>query len=294
MRHATLFLLFAVAVGRPASAQRVTLETAATADTSRHHEVRLRDGSRLIGRIVAVTADSVRIELRSGPVTVGRGAVAEVRQFTAANLHGTEYWPENPNPTRLLFSSTAFPLARGEGYYWNAWLILHGFAVGVSDRFTIGGGLALYPGMDFGETFYFVTPKLTLTSGTGPQVAIGALAGFIPDLGVGSDGTSLGILYGVSSLGTRERNLTGGLGWGYVGSDIANRPVIMIGGQSRLSRRVAFISENWFVPIDSYEGAMSYGLRFLGEKLSVDLAFVNSVSDPVFPGVPWIGFAVKF
>lgn len=145
------------------------------------------------------------------------------------------------------------------------------------------------------ETLYIITPKFTLTRGTGPQFAVGALAGFVPGIGPSNDGESLGILYGVSSFGTREKNLTAGLGWGYVGSDIANKPVIMLGGQTRMSRRVAFISENWFVPdAGGYPGLLSYGFRFLGDKLSVDLAFLNGTEGLIFPGIPWIGFAVKF
>jgi len=298
MRLSFFALAFALLVGagRPVWAQRVALDSIATADTSLRHEARLRDGSRLVGRVVAVTADSVRIQLRSGPVSVARGEIAEVRQFTAANFHDGEFWADNSNYTRLLFSATAYPLARGEGYYWNAWLFLHGFAVGVSDRFTIGGGGLLYPGMDFGETFYFITPKITLTRGPGPQFAVGALAGFVPRIGLSGDGASLGILYGVSSFGTRESNLSVGLGWGYVESDIANRPIIMVGGQTRVSRRMALVSENWFVPTGGgYEdGIISYGVRFLGEKLSVDLAFLNSAQDLIFPGFPWLGFSVKF
>ena len=280
---------------RPARAQRVALDSVAIADTSLRQEVRLRDGSRLVGRIVAVSADSVHLQLRSGLVTVARGEIVELRQITAANFHNGEYWADNSNPTRLLFSATAYPLARGEGYYWNAWLVMHGFAVGVSDRFTIGGGLLLYPGMDFSKTLYFLTPKITLTRGSGPQVAVGALAGFFPGIGLSGNGASLGILYGVSSFGTRESNLSVGLGWGYVDTDIAHKPVLMVGGQTRVARRLALVSENWFVSDgDRYAGILSYGFRILGDKLSVDLAFLNSAQDPIVPGIPWLGFSVKF
>jgi hypothetical protein len=298
MRLATFALAFAslLAAGRPACAQRVKLDSIATADTSLRHETRLRDGSRLVGRVIAVSADSVRIQMQSGPIGVARSQVAEVRQFRAENVHGGEYWPENPNPTRLLFSATAYPLRRGEGYYWNTWLVLHGFAVGATDRFTIGGGLVLYPGMKADETLYIITPKFTLTRGAGPQAAIGVLAGFVPGVGPSDNDASLGILYGVSSFGTRESNLTAGLGWGYIDSHMANKPIIMVGGQTRMSRRVAFVSENWFVPVSDggFPGLLSYGFRFLGDKLSVDLAFLNSTEGLLFPGIPWIGFAVKF
>jgi hypothetical protein len=40
-----------------------------------------------------------------------------------------------------------------------------------------------------------------------------------------------------------------------------------------------------------------YGVRFIGDRLSTDLGFVNFTghnASPIFPGVPWLGFALKF
>jgi hypothetical protein len=67
----------------------------------------------------------------------------------------------------------------------------------------------------------------------------------------------------------------------------------MIGGQGRITRRVSMISENWFIPVDGgTEGLLSYGLRFLGEGLTVDLAFITPLGGGV--AVPWLGFAFRF
>jgi hypothetical protein len=38
-------------------------------------------------------------------------------------------------------------------------------------------------------------------------------------------------------------------------------------------------------------------VRFIGDRLSTDLGFVNFTgrnASPIFPGVPWLGFALKF
>jgi hypothetical protein len=67
----------------------------------------------------------------------------------------------------------------------------------------------------------------------------------------------------------------------------------MVGGQARLSRRISLISENWVFPVDGEtEGIYSYGLRFLGEGLTVDFAFVSVIGEYV--AVPWLGFAFRF
>ena len=39
---------------------------------------------------------------------------------------------------------------------------------------------------------------------------------------------------------------------------------------------------------------LSYGARVLGEKISVDLAFINFAGKMVFPGIPYVYFVVRF
>lgn len=275
-----------------ARAQRVAIDSVSVADTSLRHAVRLNDGSTLIGRVVRVDADSVRISLAAGEVGVSRRAIVDIRQFPSSRIRNGSYWFENPHATRLLFSSTAFPLEKGTGYYSNTWLVMHTFAAGMSDRFTLGGGLLWFPGVPLDQTFYYLLPKYTVVNGPTTKVAIGALAGLLP-FGGDNDATSAGIVYGVGTLGNRDANFSAGLGWGYVGGDYATDPILMLGGQVRFSRRVSFISENWFVPtVDANEGLYSYGLRFLGEGLSVDLAFVSAIGETT--AVPWLGFAIRF
>lgn len=274
-----------------AYAQRVGLDSVSLADTSVRHVLRLRDGSTLVGRITAVTADSVRIRLNQGEMSLERAAVREAREVPVASLRNGEYWFENPHATRLLFSSTAFPLDRGSGYYSNTWLALHTFATGLTDRFTLGAGLAWFPGVSFDNTFYYLLPKYTIVERPRVRVAVGGLLGLLP---FGDDGqSSAGIWYAVGTTGTRDSNLSLGLGWGYAGDDVSRNAVVMVGGQGRVSRRFSLISENWIFRIGGdVEGVYSYGLRFLGEGLSVDLAFVSLIGES--SAVPWLGFAFRF
>ena len=104
----------------------------------------------------------------------------------------------------------------------------------------------------------------------------------------------MGILYSVGTFGGSDRSVTAGLGYGFVGSDLAEKPMIMIGGEGRASKQVALVTENWIFPgIDN--PFISYGLRIFGEKLSVDLAFISVLGDGMFfPGIPYIDFVFKF
>ena len=287
-------LLICAIAALPLQGQRVSLDSVSVADTAVRHIVKLRDGSSLMGRILAVTPDSVRLRLAQGEVMVARSGVTQVQQVAPGSIRNGVYWFENPHATRLLLSSTAFPMEKGSGYYSNTWLALHTFATGLTDRFTLGGGLAWFPGIGLDETFYYILPKYTVVNGDRTKVAVGALAGLLPQASGSEASNSLGILYAVGTTGSSESNLSLGLGWGYQGDEIGKNPVVMIGGQHRVHRRISLISENWFVPIDGEtEGVISYGLRFLGESITVDLAWVSVIGE-VGTAIPWLGFAFRF
>jgi hypothetical protein len=291
-RSLVLWLFLWVA---PVHAQQVSLDSVALGDTSVRHVIRLRDGSTVIGRITSVTADSVRLRMAQGEVSLARSGIARVRQVPPTALRNGEYWFENPHPTRLLFSSTAMPLEQGTGYYSNTWLFIHTFAWGVTDRFTLGGGGTTIPGIALSDNLFYLLPKYTVFDAPRTRVALGALVGFLPFNSEANDEvTSAGLLYAVGTAGTRESNVSLGVAWGYADDELTNTPGIMLGGQGRVSRRVSLISENWFIPVDGEtEGVVSYGLRFLGENLSVDLAWVTALGQRGV-GAPWLGFAFRF
>lgn len=295
MHRRSLVLWLFISIAAPAQAQRVSLDSVSIADTSLRHVVRLRDGSTLVGRITAVSSDSVRLRLDQGEVNLARSGIAQVRQVPPTALRAGEYWFENPHPTRLLFSSTAFPLEKGTGYYANAWLFVHTFAAGITDRFTLGGGATTIPGIAIKDNPFYLLPKYTVFSGARTQVALGALIGFLPfNTDPGDEVSTAGLLYAVGTTGTRESNVSLGLAWGYANDEVLGNPGVMLGGQGRVTRRVSLISENWFFSDgNDTEGVISYGLRFLGENLSVDLAWVTALGAGGI-GVPWLGFAFKF
>lgn len=294
--HCRYLLAFLLVCASVVEAQRTPIDSVRMTDTTVIHVVKLRDGSTVVGRITALSTDSVRLRLSQGEVSLARSGISEVRQVPAALMRNGQYWFENPHSTRLLFSSTAFPLEKGTGYYGNTWLFIHTFATGLTDRFTVGGGATTIPGIAINENLFFLLPKYTLISRPRAQFALGALIGLLPfnTDDFDDDVESAGLLYGVGTFGTRESNVSVGAAWGYANDEITSTPGIMVGGQGRVSRRVSLISENWFFSIDGEtEGVVSYGFRFLGENISADLAWVTPLGAGNV-GFPWLGFAFKF
>lgn len=287
-------------VAAPLRAQPVSLDSVRIDDPALVYAVTLTNATTLIGRITLVSADSVRVVSSAMTATVARREVRTVRAYPASALHDGVLWPENPHATRLLFAPTAIPLRRGEGYFADFWIFFASAATGITDRFTMGAGMSLLPLDNFGDNIFYALPKYTVVSQPRLKVALGALIASVPwssnDDG-GRRRQSLGILYGVATTGSPESNLTLGAGWGYVGGTLANKPVITVGGQHRATKRIALISENWFVPFDNGGGGfVSYGVRMLGEKIAVDLALGSPVGADTFyfPGIPLLGFAFKF
>jgi hypothetical protein len=287
-------------VAAPLRAQPVPLDSVRLDDPTLVYAVTLTNATTLIGRITLVNADSVRVVSSAMTATVARREVRSVRAYPATALHGGVLWPENPHATRLLFAPTAIPLRRGEGYVADFWIFFASAAVGVTDRFTMGAGMSLLPLDNFADNIFYALPKYTMISQPRLKVALGALMASVP-WSSNDEGNrrrqSLGILYGVATTGSPESNLTLGAGWGYVGGTLANKPVLTVGGQHRATKRIALISENWFVPFDNDVGGfVSYGVRMLGEKIAVDLALGSPVGADTFyfPGIPLLGFAFKF
>lgn len=274
----------------------------AGANTDTVYAVRLRDGSTVLGRIEDPAADPIVIATAHGVLRIRRSEVAEVTRISSSSMRDGEYWPPSPNDSRLLFAPTGRMLRRGDGYFSNTYLFVQHLAGGISNRFTLGAGMSLIPGLDINQNIFYVTPKLGVYNSERTNVAVGVLAGYLP--GEDSDydpqyddpGTSFGILYGVSTFGSPDGHVTLGGGLGYVNSDLGEDPILMIGGEKRVARRASLVTENYLFPTaPDFNNVVSYGVRFFGEKLSVDLAFFNTLGEStIFPGVPYVSFAVKF
>ena len=134
-------------------------------------------------------------------------------------MRNGELWPEIRIHAADL-RPHGIPLRKGEGYFADFWIFLLSTAVGVTDRFTIGGGMTLIPGLAVENNVFYLLPKYTVVDRPNLKFAVGALAAHlgVNDDAFGSEGSrSLGVLYGVTTTGSRDSNLSLGAGWGYSG-----------------------------------------------------------------------------
>ena len=286
-------LLLALASHREALAQDPAVRDTAASDSARMYILRTRDGSLFLGRLTRATVDSVYFISAGGPITVSRSSVVELRPLGRGAMREGVYWAPNPNDTRLFFAPTGRMLAKGEGYFSDTWVFFLLFAGGLSDRFTLGAGFSVIPFGDFTENVFYVTPKVGLLQRENFNVAAGALVGVA---GIADVARPAGVVYSVATVGSPDASVTFGGGVLFVQSDLGDEPLLLLGGERRITRRVSLATENYWVPGER-TGIFSYGVRIFGERLSVDLAFGNpfgTEAEVVFPGFPYASFAVKF
>ncbi len=259
------------------------------ADSTELQILTLRGGSTLIGRITSIGADSLTIDASVGKVSLAIASLTDVRSVSPDRMKEGEYWFPNPNSTRLFFAPSGRMLERGDGYVSDYEVFFPGAAYGVTDNVSIGGGMSLFPAGIDQQLFYF-TPKIGAEVRDNVNLAVGALVvGGIPDE------ATVGIVYGVGTFGPPDASITAGLGYGFAGTTVARNPVAMIGGEFRVARRVSLVTENYvIVDNNSANPLFSYGVRLMGEKMTVDLALFNASGSGSPIGFPFVDFVFKF
>ncbi len=282
-------------------AQKVAL-TELVVDSTVVYQFDLLDGGRLMGTVQALEGDAIVVHTRdAGDVRVDKKRIERVTRMSEGATATGRFWFENPHGTRYLFSSSAIPLRKGEGYYQNTYLLLNSVAVGVTNNISVGGGIELLSMFvkDSPGPIFFLTAQGGAKVVKDLHVGGGVLYTSVPD--EFSDGSServgLGILFTQATYGNLDHQVTGSVGWAYGNGDVAQRPVLTLSGLTRVGRKIALLSENWFVPDEeSYYAVFSYGVRFMGESIAVDLAFLNNsdIAEGIVIGIPWVDFVVKF
>lgn len=251
-----------------------------------------RDGSRYVGRVRSTDAEGLVLDTEAGSLTLRWDRVrgAEVPAGSDAG------WFPHPNPSRMLFAPTGRTLSRGDKVIAVHELLFPSLTLGITDRVELGGGVSLFPGLSAREQLFYVMPRVAVVRRPTVNVAAGALVmhvshydDFVDD--PQTDVPTLGMLYGSGTIGGPDANLSAGLGWGFVGSELASTPVVTMSGEWRVASRMSFIGEAWNIPSETT--LFGVGLRFLSRNVSFDAAALSS-GDAGGYVFPFIGVAMGF
>jgi hypothetical protein len=281
--HVFWILLFFLAISGYAQSVSDTL-----------YKVTMRDGNEYIGKIISRDEKSIRIDTKQvGEITLKLVDIARMEAIDEKKMVKGEYWADNPQSTRYFFSATGYGLKKGEGYYQNVWIFFNQAAVGITENFSLGAGTV--PLFLFGEaTPVWITPKFSIPIVKDKvHLGIGSLLGAV--IGAESDNATFGLLYGSATFGSRDKNISAGIGWGFAEGEFGELPTLNLSFLNRVSKNWYIVSENYYFSGSSSVGVLSFGARWVPKVVGIDFGLVAPVGDiDGFALIPWLGFTVPF
>lgn len=263
--------------------------------TTEKSQIETIDGNEYIGVILEMTPEIVRIKTdKLGEITIPAKEIKSISQIKNVQTKDGSYWLDNPQSTRYFWAPNGHNLAQGEGYYQNVWIMFNQAIFGISDHFS--GGVGVMPLFLFAGAS---TPAWLMLRYSTPivkdklSIGAGALAGTV----IGEQNTGFGILYGVSTFGSKDKNLNVGLGWAFAGGEIAKRPTVNISAMIRTGARGYFITENYFIGTpNEFVVLMMLGGRRIIKHTGLDFGVVLPLGSAIesFVAIPWLGFTIPF
>lgn len=265
------------------AALRTTIETrqrelatmqqpAAAADSiGRRYRVTLRASSSFDGELTARRPQQLEFMTKDlGVVQVDRANIMRMEDLTTELARRPASWYDIGNGNRLFFAPTARNLRKGEGSLQDINVYVIGANYGITDNLSLGLMTSVIPGVPLRYQFVALTPKISARISEKWHAGAGLLYLRIPDFG--NDGAfGVGLAYGVATYGSADNNLTVGLGYGFAGGEIGATPVLQVGGQTRVSRRVSLISENYIIANSEAGMGGLYGAKINWRRTSLGL-----------------------
>src|SRR4030065_808893 len=130
----------------------------AQTDSTTVASISLTDGTELKGFIIEQNDSLVNFKTISGiEMKIDRKLIEDI-SFSKGEIVEGQFKRYDPNRTRLFFGPTARTLPQGSGYF-SAYMIFVPFlAIGITDFFTLSGGMTLIPGAE--EQMFYIGPKV--------------------------------------------------------------------------------------------------------------------------------------
>ena len=255
--------------------------------------ISLTDGTQLEGIITQKTETHILVETPLGlKIKVPRTSIVAIKKRRAGAFSRPD-----PNYTRLMFAPTGRPLRRGDRYFFNHYVFFPGMAYGFTNRFGVAGGLSVIPGLGLTDQILSVAPKFGLYASGDVALSMGVLYMNVAGEGAG------GMAFVVGTKGSPDKSFTCGIGLGYIAEegedvDFAEHPVLLLGGNIRLSESMALVSENWLITGEDLgidQQPLGLALRFFGPKIAVDAGaiIIGEALKEGFP-IPWLSFVYNF
>ncbi len=290
MKKIKLLLLLLFVSSICLAQQKDTTRVIVPSDTLKIVKITLSDNSILFGQILAESDTLIEFKSSAGLFINFRPELIREREYLKGVTDDGKYVRYDPSNSRLFFFPTARTPQAGSGYFSDYELLFPFLSIAVTDFLVLSGGMSIVPGAS--DQLIFIAPKIRVFNSENFCASGGLLYINIPEE---VDNVALG--YGVITIGTQKAAFSLGYGTHISSNDEGDLTgLVMIGGDIQLSNSVKLMSENYIpVGVEDMDIVYSFGVRFFGDNLSVDLGFFGVTAETEgWPFIPWIGFAYNF
>jgi len=253
------------------------------------------DGNEYIGVILNQTKESIEIKTdKIGNITIPQSEIRKISKISTIKAKDGTYWLDNPQATRYFWAPNGYNLKQGEGYYQNVWVLFNQFVYGFADHFSAGIGTMPMFLLSSPYTPVWITAKVSVPVEKDKfNIGAGALMGTV----VGESKSGFGIIYGIATIGSKDKNLNVGLGWAYAGGEIAKNPTMNISAMIRTGAKGYFLTENYIIGTTDEVAVLSMiGGRRMIKHTGLDFGLMMPFAKGMdtFVAVPWLGLTVPF
>jgi len=262
-------------------------------DSTKILRIETIDGNIFIGSII--TQDSLTLVLKTeslGEIKIPKMNIKSKTELKEVKKVGSEFWLPNPQSSRYFWAPNGYGLKEGSSYYQNIWILYNQFSFGLTDNFSIGAGVVpmfLFAGT---ATPFWIVPKFSIPVVENKfNIGTGAFLGTI----IGEDVGLFGLLYGTTTFGSRDKNISFGLAYGFAGGQWLKVPVINISSMIRTGPKGYFITENYAVSFDGELVVLiSAGGRSIIRNIGLDYSLWIPIGGEIgtFVAIPFLGITV--
>ncbi len=225
----------------------ITVNGQNTADTVLYR-VDTKDGNSFIGTILGEDTLILFIKTENlGDLKISKNDVKSIKQIQNVVKVGDKFWLTNPQSSRYFWAPNGYGLMKGEAYYQNIWVLYNQVSFGLANNFSLGVGMMPLFLIAGTATPVWMVPKFSFPLVKNKfNLGAGAFLGTL----IGENSGVFGLLYGTSTFGSRDKNFSIGLAYGFAGDEWLNTPVINVSGMVRTGPKGYFITENYAITVE--------------------------------------------
>jgi hypothetical protein len=272
--------------------QSLTCNGQNLADSTRTFRIETKDGNIFTGTIIFEDKVTLVIKTdRLGEIRIPQIDIKSKTELKEVTKVGGKIWLPNPQSSRYFWAPNGYGLEKGSSYYQNIWILYNQVSIGVADNFSIGAGvlpLFLFAGT---PTPVWIVPKVSIPVVKNKfNIGTGAFLGTI----FGAESGIFGLVYGTTTFGSRDKNVSLGLAYGFTRDQWMKVPIINFSSMIRYSPRSYFITENYAISIEGETLVLiSLGGRTIIRNLGIDYSlWIPFGVDNSFVAIPFLGVTI--